>query len=116
MVFVVGMLATAFIHFGLCSVSDADDSPPTAFIMGRDSVKHKLPEAEAAALARLISKLPEIAPAHPSLYPIYRVLIDDTEYVLDTDSLILIQKDRTKIWRSPGIEKRILKAAGIRKP
>jgi len=94
--------------------SAAPTSPATASLVDMNGGKHRLPQAEADFLAALVSARPDADTTdHISLDSPYRVIVDKVDLALEPDGLILMHRDGTRHWKSPGVRVRVLAAACI---
>ena len=97
-----------------CERSAAPASPASAILVDMDGVRHRLPQAEADFLAKVVAVQPDVDTTdHISLDPPYRVIVDGDDLALEPDELILMHRGGTKSWNSSAVRARVLAAAGI---
>lgn len=86
----------------------------TAFLLDMAGARHRLPQAEADFLAGLTAVKPAAdSTDHIGLDPPYRVIVEQVDFALEADELILMHRGGTKHWNSSGVRARVLAAAGI---
>jgi len=78
-------------------------------LVDTDGKRHELKGKDKIFLIDLLSKNPDSDyDEHMKLDPMYRFFIGDIDYALEPDRVILMHKNGTKIWKSPGVRNRIL--------